>query len=87
MYDDPAKTAITISSVLKGMYSSNHLEKEEMYREEFIIQAVENITIMLKEMYPRMNSGKIPNLEDLLKMLTNFDLVEKMCESRQIFCI
>lgn len=32
---------------------------------------------MLKEMYPRMNSGKIPNLEDLLKMLTNFDLVEK----------
>ncbi len=80
VYDDPAKTAITISSVLKGMYSSNHLEKEEMYREEFIIQAVENITIMLKEMYPRMNSGKIPNLEDLLKMLTNFDLVEKMCE-------
>ena len=27
-----------------------------------------------------MNDGKIPNLEDLLKMLTNFDLVEKMCE-------
>ena len=51
-----------------------------MYREEFIIQAVENITIMLKEMYPKMNGGKIPNLEDLLKMLTNFDLVEKMCE-------
>ncbi len=80
VYDDPAKIAITISSVLKGMYASNHLEKEEMYREEFIIQAVENITIMLKEMYPKMNGGKIPNLEDLLKMLTNFDLVEKMCE-------
>ena len=27
-----------------------------------------------------MNNGNIPNLEDLLKMLTNFDLVEKMCE-------
>lgn len=80
VYDDPTKIAITISSVLKGMYASNHLEKEEMYREEFIIQAVENITIMLKEMYPKMNGGKIPNLEDLLKMLTNFDLVEKMCE-------
>ena len=83
VYDDPAKIAITISSVLKGMYASNHLEKEEMYREEFIIQAVENITIMLKEMYPKMNGGKIPNLEDLLKMLTNFDLVEKMCEIMQ----
>ncbi len=80
VYDDPAKIAITISSVLKGMYASNHLEKEEMYREEFIIQAVENVAIMLKEMYPKMNGGKIPNLEDLLKMLTNFELVEKMCE-------
>ena len=80
VYDDPTKIAVTISSALKGMYASNHLEKEEMYREEFIIQALENIAIMLKEMYPRMNDGKIPNLEDLLKMLTNFDLVQKMSE-------
>ena len=80
VYDDASKIAITISSVLKGMYASTHWEKEEVYREDFIIQALENITIMLKEMYPRMNNGNIPNLEDLLKMLTNFDLVEKMCE-------
>lgn len=80
VYDDATKIAITISSVLKGMHASTHLEREEMYREDFIIQALENITIMLKEMYPRMNGGNIPNLEDLLKMLTNFDLVEKMCE-------
>ena len=80
VYDDPTKIAITISSVLKGMYSSTHLEKEETYREEFIIQALENIVIMLKEIYPRLNNGKIPNLEDLLKMLTNFELIEKMCE-------
>ena len=80
IYDDASKTAITISSVLKGMYASTHLEREEAYREDFIIQALENISIMLKEMYPRMNNGNIPNLEDLLKMLTNFDLVEKMCE-------
>ena len=80
IYDDASKIAITISSVLKGMYASTHLEREEAYREDFIIQALENISIMLKEMYPRMNNGNIPNLEDLLKMLTNFDLVEKMCE-------
>lgn len=80
VYDDATKIAVTISSVLKGMHSSAHLELEEVYREDFIIQALENITIMLKEMYPRMNGGNIPNLEDLLKMLTNFDLVEKMCE-------
>ena len=80
VYDDPTKIAITISSALKGMYVNTHPEIEDAYREEFIIQAIENLTIMLKEMYPRLNEGKIPNLEDLLKMLTNFDLVEKMCE-------
>ena len=31
-------------------------------------------------MYPRMNDGVLPNLSDMLKMLTNFDLVEKMAE-------
>lgn len=83
VYDDVTKIAITISSVLKGMYVNTHPEIEEAYREDFIIQAIENITIMLKEMYPRMNEGNTPNLEDLLKMLTNFDLVEKMCEIMQ----
>ncbi|MCI8272736.1 MAG: TraM recognition domain-containing protein [Clostridia bacterium] len=80
VYDDTSKIAITISSVLKGMYVNTHPEIEEAYREEFIMQAIENITMILKEMYPRLNSGNIPNLEDMLKMLTNFDLVEKMCE-------
>ena len=80
VYDDVAKIAITISSVLKGMYVNTHPEIEEAYREDFIIQAIENVTIILKEMYPRLNGGDIPNLEDMLKMLTNFDLVQKMCE-------
>lgn len=80
VYDDVSKIAITISSVLKGMYVNTHPEIEEAYREDFIVQAIENITIMLKEMYPRLNGGNIPNLEDMLKMLTNFDLVQKMCE-------
>ena len=38
------------------------------------------MSILLKEMYPRMNQGMLPNLEDMLKMFNNFDLVEKMCE-------
>lgn len=80
VYDDVSKIAVTISSVLKGMYVNTHPEIEEAYREDFIIQAIENITIILKEMYPRLNGGNIPNLEDMLKMLTNFDLVQKMCE-------
>ncbi len=78
VYDDVNKIAITISSVLKGMNTSSNMEFDEIYREEFIIQAIENLTIMLKEMYPRMNGGNLPNLEDMLKMFSNFDLIEKM---------
>ena len=80
IYDDPSKIAVTISSALKAMYNNAHEEVEDAYREDFIIQAIENLAIILKEMYPRMNEGALPNMEDMLKMFTNFELIEKMCE-------
>ncbi len=79
-YDDPAKIAITISSVLKAMYLTSHNDVEEAYKADVSTQAIENVTILLKEMYPRMNEGALPNMEDLLKLFTNFALIEKMCE-------
>ena len=80
VYDSPNKIAITISSVLRTMLDISKDEPTETYRESVVIQAIENISILLKEMYPRMNQGMLPNLEDMLKMFNNFDLVEKMCE-------
>ena len=80
VYDDTNKIAITISSVLKTMLDISKDEPDETYRESVVLQAIENMSILLKEMYPRMNEGMLPNLEDMLKMFTNFDLVEKMCE-------
>lgn len=80
VYDSPNKIAITISSVLRTMLDISKDEPTETYRESVVIQAIENISILLKEMYPRMNEGMLPNLEDMLKMFNNFDLVEKMCE-------
>lgn len=80
VYDDASKIAVTISSSLKAMYNDTHSDIEEAYREDVTIQAIENLAVLLKEMYPRINNGLLPNLEDMLKMLTNFDLVEKMCE-------
>ena len=80
VYKDPSKIATTISSVLKGMYLSKNPEKEDAYSEDVTLQAVENLTILLKEIYPRMNEGSLPNLEDMLKLLINFELVEKMCK-------
>ena len=80
VYDDTNKIAITISSVLRTMLDISKDEPDETYRESVVIQAIENMSILLKEMYPRMNEGMLPNLEDMLKMFTNFDLIEKMCE-------
>ena len=80
IYDNPNKIAITISSVLRTMLDISKDEPDETYRESVVMQAIENMSILLKEMYPRMNEGMLPNLEDMLKMFNNFDLVEKMCE-------
>ena len=80
IYDNPTKIAVTISSVLKGMYVDSNPDRDDVYKEDVAIQAIENLTILLKEMYPRLNNGALPNLEDLLKLLTNFKLIEKMCE-------
>ena len=80
VYNDSSKIAISISSVLKAMYNTSHSDVDEAYKEDIVIQAIENLVIILKEMYPRMNDGKLPNMEDMLKMLTNFNLIEKMCE-------
>lgn len=80
VYDNPSKIAITISSALKEMYLTSHNNSEDAYREDIIIQAIENLAILLKEMYPRMHEGTLPTMEDMLKMFTNFELIEKMCE-------
>ncbi len=80
VYSDSDKVATTISTVIKTMYNTSHADVDEAYKEDIVIQAIENLVILLKEMYPRMNDGKLPNIEDMLKMFTNFDLIEKMCE-------
>ncbi len=76
VYDDPNKIAITISSTLNGIKS---IEGDNL-SEDTIIQILENLTILLKLVYPKMTNGVLPNMEDLLKLLNNFDLVQKMCE-------
>ena len=79
-FNDPIQTSVAISTVLNGLYSAPATDMEYAYRANISSQAVENLAILLKEMYPRMHDGNIPTLEDLLDMLNNFDLVEEMCE-------
>ena len=79
-FDDPTQTAIAISTVLKGLYMDKNPEMSAAYREHLTSQILENTTILLKVMYPKMNEGKLPNIEDLFKLLSNFELIEKMCK-------
>ena len=85
IFDDPIKTSIAISSVLKRMYHSevnlnNNTSVDEAFMQNITTQAIENISLLVKEMYPRLNNGDLPNLEDLMKLLNNFDLIEDLAE-------
>lgn len=80
VFEDPVKIAIIISSVLKEMYSKSGMDLEEAFKQNASLQAVENICILLKEMYPRLHDGNLPNLEDMLNMFNDFSLVEDMCK-------
>lgn len=80
VYDDTNKIAITISSVLKTMLDIGTDESSENYRESVVMQAIENVAILLKEIYPKMHEGTLPNLSDMLQVFNNFELIEKMCE-------
>ena len=79
VYADPIKTGMAISSVLKGLYATSRPDLQMAFRENTAIQIIENLSIMLKEMYPRLHDGDLPNLEDMLNMMNDFSLVEEMC--------
>ena len=77
---DPAKVASIISTVLKGMYESENASSNNVFFANVTQQAFENLAILLKLVYPRMNNGSLPTLEDMLSILNNFDLAEEMTE-------
>ena len=88
VFDDPIKASIAISSVLKRMYHAEKTENatsstlivDDGFTGNVVTQAVENLSLLLKELYPRTHEGQLPNLEDLYNLLNDFDLVEKMAE-------
>ena len=80
VYDDPTRIAVIISSTVQATAPDDGNSEKRVYQEEAILQIIENLAILLKVMYPRMNDGVLPNLEDLLTLLSNFTLVEKMCK-------
>ncbi len=80
VYEDPTRIAIIISSSLQSISSDEASEMKDLYKEETSLQILENLAILLKVIYPKMHDGVLPNMEDLLSLLSNFELVEKMCK-------
>ena len=83
IFDDPSLTALAVSTVLRGMNHMNKQDAELAFRESTATQAVENLSILLKVMYPILHNGDLPNLEDMLKLLNDFDLIEDMCKKME----
>ena len=80
-FEDPIKTSIAISSIVRRLYFDVYSSQDEAFMRNFVLQAIENLSIMLKEVYPREHDNLLPNLEDLLELLTNFDEIQKMAET------
>ena len=76
VYDDPNKIATAISYALNGV----KFQESGMISENIIVQLLENLSMLLKLIYPKMNDGVLPNMEDLLNLLNNFELIQKMCK-------
>lgn len=77
---DPALCGLIISLAIRGLYNPANLNAEQAYAEDISLQAIQNVVMLLKVMYPKLHDGLMPSLEDLLKCFTNFDLVQEMCE-------
>lgn len=88
-YEDPIKTSIAISSILKRMYASEEVPNfgnhDEAFMQNIVTQAIENLVLMLKEVYPKLHDGDIPTLEDLLELLNDFDKIEEMAEQMKTY--
>lgn len=81
-FENPNDVATAISTILKGYVTNPIVDTRlmaDVYSESKTTQIIENLVVLLKLVYPKLNDGKLPNLEDLLKLLNNFSLIEKMC--------
>lgn len=78
---DPAKVASIVADVLNAMYENTGGGKAgDPFFTQVTIDAFQNLSILLKEMYPILHNGEIASLEDMLELLYNFDAVEEMTE-------
>ncbi|MDO5556097.1 MAG: type IV secretory system conjugative DNA transfer family protein [Clostridia bacterium] len=79
--ENPALCGLVISGILFSLYNPSTHTAELAYMYDLSQQAIQNIVLLMKLIYPKLHDGLMPNLEDLLKCFTNFDLIQEMCEN------
>jgi hypothetical protein len=84
-YGTPEEVSLVISSILTNMFFSQNPTPAEAYQQNTASQAIENLSLLLCEMYPRFHEGEIATLEDILDMCNNFDLVIDLCKKVEEF--
>lgn len=84
-YDNPLQTSVIISTVLKTLHSTNQADMDLNLgvQANFSTQAIENLSILLKIMYPKMHNDELPTLEDMLNAFNNFQIIQDMCEEME----
>ena len=82
-YDDPMQTSVAISTVLKGLTHKSSYSEDIAFQNTYSYQVIENLSILLKIMYPKMHDNELPTLEDMLNMLNDFNQIETMCREME----
>ena len=83
VYKDPIKASLAVSAILHRLYvadmpkDSNINNSLNTITMSLAKQAVENLVILLKVVYAKVNEGALPTLEDLYNMFNDFSLIEK----------
>ncbi len=83
VYKDPIKASLAVSGILHRLYiadmpiTTNINNSANTIEISLANQAVENLVILLKVVYPKVNNGALPTLEDLYNLMNDFSLVEK----------
>ena len=75
----PEGAAMAVSAMLNSMMSA--ATGETSVKENFdTTRAVENVSILLKVAYTKKYGQMLPTLEDVYKLLSNFDLIQVLTE-------
>ena len=71
---------LIVSLIVRALFDPASFTAELAYMQDLAQQAIQNLVLLLKCVYPKLNNGEVPNLEDLSKCFMDFEYVVTLCE-------